>query len=97
MALIYCKECGKQISSKAPVCPNCGSPQDDETNSDNNIHIGYLLISFLIPLVGFVLVFVFWTSNRKKANSSLIGAILGLVITAIIYSCTETMLESIYY
>jgi predicted amidophosphoribosyltransferase len=24
MALIACKECGKEISSKARVCPHCG-------------------------------------------------------------------------
>lgn len=26
MALISCPECGKQISNKAPTCPNCGCP-----------------------------------------------------------------------
>ena len=26
MALINCKECGKQISSKAKSCPGCGCP-----------------------------------------------------------------------
>ena len=26
MALIDCPECGKQVSSKAPTCPNCGAP-----------------------------------------------------------------------
>lgn len=26
MALINCKECGQQVSSKADVCPNCGTP-----------------------------------------------------------------------
>jgi len=26
MALIQCKECGKQISSKARQCPSCGAP-----------------------------------------------------------------------
>lgn len=26
MALINCPECGKQISDKAPACPNCGYP-----------------------------------------------------------------------
>ena len=26
MALIYCTECGKQISDKAAACPNCGNP-----------------------------------------------------------------------
>lgn len=26
MALIKCKECGKEISDKAKTCPNCGCP-----------------------------------------------------------------------
>lgn len=26
MALINCPECGKEISDKAPACPNCGMP-----------------------------------------------------------------------
>lgn len=26
MALIKCPDCGKEISDKAPVCPNCGRP-----------------------------------------------------------------------
>ncbi len=28
MALITCSECGKQISSSATVCPNCGCKTD---------------------------------------------------------------------
>lgn len=27
MALISCKECGKEISDRAYSCPNCGCPQ----------------------------------------------------------------------
>jgi len=27
MALIKCEDCGKEISDKAPACPQCGSPQ----------------------------------------------------------------------
>lgn len=26
MALVSCKECGKQISDQAAACPNCGAP-----------------------------------------------------------------------
>jgi len=26
MALIECPECGKDVSDKAPSCPNCGAP-----------------------------------------------------------------------
>lgn len=31
MALIKCKECGKEISSNAKVCPNCGYKNDTKT------------------------------------------------------------------
>lgn len=30
MALINCKECGKEVSSSAPVCPHCGKQQSPE-------------------------------------------------------------------
>lgn len=26
MALIACPECGREVSDRAPTCPNCGSP-----------------------------------------------------------------------
>ena len=29
MALIKCKECGKEISDRAKICPNCGCPLSD--------------------------------------------------------------------
>lgn len=35
MALMKCDECGKQVSSKAKTCPNCGNP----INSDNTVKI----------------------------------------------------------
>ncbi len=31
MVLIKCSECGKEISSKAKSCPNCGCPINDES------------------------------------------------------------------
>lgn len=31
MALIQCPDCGKQISSQAASCPNCGCPIFGET------------------------------------------------------------------
>lgn len=35
MALIECPECGKQISDKAPNCPNCGYPLDGYTPNED--------------------------------------------------------------
>lgn len=36
MAIIYCAECGKQISDLAKTCPHCGYPIQEIKN--NNIH-----------------------------------------------------------
>lgn len=35
MALIKCPECGRQISDKANICPNCGHPIAYENVKDN--------------------------------------------------------------
>lgn len=32
MSLIKCVECGKEYSSKAPTCPNCGCPIEETLN-----------------------------------------------------------------
>ena len=29
MALIPCRECGKEIADSAPACPHCGAPKAD--------------------------------------------------------------------
>ena len=34
MPLINCPECGKQVSDKAPACPNCGFPLNSISNSE---------------------------------------------------------------
>ena len=33
MALIKCPECGKEISDKATICPNCGYPVSEMNKS----------------------------------------------------------------
>ena len=34
MPLINCPECGKQVSDKAPTCPNCGFPLNDISSNE---------------------------------------------------------------
>lgn len=46
MSMITCKECGKEISSSAKVCPNCGKQLKP---SDARIIIGCILILIGIP------------------------------------------------
>ena len=47
MALKKCKECGKEISTEAKECPQCGKPQPKKTNW------GCILPAILIPF-GFI-------------------------------------------
>ncbi len=41
MALIKCKECGKEISDKAVACPNCGYPLKHPVPNYADIKLGY--------------------------------------------------------
>ena len=36
MALIKCKDCGKEVSDIAPMCPNCGRPLNDQIESSRS-------------------------------------------------------------
>lgn len=83
MSLVYCKECGKQISDQASACPYCGCPQSNTLNTE--ISLGYLFVSFLIPLIGIILCLTSWNENNSKAKSALIGTLVGIIFTAIIY------------
>lgn len=37
MALIKCPECGREVSDKAPACPNCGYPLDSAVEKDTQV------------------------------------------------------------
>lgn len=43
MALIKCKECGRDVSNLASSCPNCGAPViSDDTNGIIHIKCNYI-------------------------------------------------------
>lgn len=85
-AFIYCKDCGKQISRNALTCPFCGCPQKEPSPDNVELNLGYLFISFLIPLIGIILCCVSWNQKDGKARSALIGTLVGMFFTAIVYS-----------
>jgi predicted nuclease of predicted toxin-antitoxin system len=57
MALIKCRECGKEISSEAPACPNCGRPAvNSPSTSPAASHSGKKKGSGCLSLIALVVV-----------------------------------------
>ena len=56
MALIYCRECGKQISDNATACPHCGYTLKTQTVVDPNRSdkdwLTCVLLSFFLGSLG---------------------------------------------
>ncbi|MDE7084798.1 MAG: zinc ribbon domain-containing protein [Clostridia bacterium] len=54
---MFCKNCGREISDNAVVCPNCGvqvKAMSNSSNGENTIAIVGFVFSFLIALVGLI-------------------------------------------
>lgn len=48
----YCSECGKKISDKAQMCPNCGAAQAGAEVTEKKSRVVALLLSIFIPGTG---------------------------------------------
>ncbi len=111
---MFCKYCGKEIDDRAVVCPNCGRATDNYNNSVNvNVNntieqkgnsddapsFGFAFLSFLIPLLGIILYFVWKAEFPKKASSCLKGAITGIIVNFVcsfLVGCLIGILEALY-
>ena len=52
MALVKCNECGKEISSKAEKCPNCGAPVVSSVDAARKVGTSLVrIISMFIFLI----------------------------------------------
>jgi len=80
MALIECKECGKEISENAVSCPNCGAKN---RNNNETASIGLKIICFLIPLIGIIIFAVNISIRPRYAKGCLIASLLPTIIIII--------------
>lgn len=81
MALIKCKECGKEISENAVSCPNCGAKNK---NNNEEASTGLKVICFLIPLIGIIIFAINITTRPKYAKQCLLASLLPTIIALII-------------
>lgn len=71
MALIKCPECGKDVSSKAPGCPNCGHPirPAKQGKSQTSLGCGSCLLLLIIIFI-FSGIFGSLSDDNKKKSTS---------------------------
>lgn len=64
MALIACKECGKEISNKTLACVHCGAPTKNVVPSSSGVPWWMILL-----VIGFVIVLVLPNKNTSTGSS----------------------------
>lgn len=67
MALIKCSECGKEISSKATACPNCGCPIKIILIRQVKKHLfkSILLVGILLSIIIVIFLLLPQIENKK--------------------------------
>ena len=85
MGMMYCTECGKQISSEATACPNCGKPVKSTGNVIETVEnqepktwkkVVTILCCIFVPIIGIILIWAFNYPKDKK-----IKIILSVILT----------------
>ena len=94
----FCSNCGKEVTDQAVICPHCGcAVQSDSLDVPS---MGLNILSLLFPLIGLILYLVFRDKTPKKAAAvgkfALIGVIIGVVFTILMYGCSAALLMSTF-
>ena len=80
---MYCSNCGKEINDQAVICVHCGCSVTAKTGTQlpdyDKGGIGWGILGFLFPLVGFILYLAFLGNRPKSAKSAGAGALLGII------------------
>lgn len=71
MEIIKCKECGKDLSSKAEICPNCGVRVKKKGMISKAFRffevIGVLIVIGLVIFFGYLMIRNILNENRRKS------------------------------
>lgn len=84
---MFCKNCGKSISSDSLICQNCGMYLDKPLDTNN---IGYFFLGCCIPIAGITLYFIWKEQRPKNARNCLIGFLVSIIFY-ILFVITYTL------
>jgi len=63
MALVECKECGKDISDSSKFCPHCGAPYTQAIGLSQSNKVGKIIGGLLTLIAGIIL--LIWINFRE--------------------------------
>ncbi|HJF54443.1 MAG TPA: zinc-ribbon domain-containing protein [Limosilactobacillus coleohominis] len=86
----FCSHCGAKIDAKAVVCPKCGVPVDganinnNSTVNEPNPSAWWGVLGFFLPIIGWILYFVFKNEYPKRAHRCAVSAWWGFGVSFVI-------------
>jgi uncharacterized membrane protein YvbJ len=83
---MYCPHCGASIHENSKNCIECGKrvTREKAINTHNELTFLPGVLSFILPLLGFILYLVLKDTRSFTSKACLKGAIVGLVFYLII-------------
>lgn len=94
MAIIFCSECGKQISSGAIQCPNCGFQRSLSNSTveltSKKIKLRFLIVTSIVILC-IILLFISsempyeWRKDHEDLYVSIDLALLSTIALSVLY------------
>lgn len=92
---MYCMHCGKKIDENLLICPHCGTAQNQVTKKDYG-GISWGILGYFVPMAGIILFFIWKNEKPKTAKALLIGAIIGFIVSALIYAFSPSILKTLF-
>ena len=87
---MFCKNCGKEISENAYVCPNCGVKVENPSassahtgNKTNTLAIVGFILAFLVPIAGLICSIIARKQIRERDEGGAGLALAGLIISIV--------------
>ena len=96
----YCVKCANEMFDEAVVCVKCGCPATNMTGVNNYDDVpkgGIKALSFLIPLVGFIMYLVYNDTKPISAKSYGKFALWGIITEVFVFCVLPLTLFLISY
>lgn len=90
MAIVSCKECSKEVSNEAEICPHCGVRLKEREMIKRGRDLGVALIA--VPMIGIILL-IYWVGSMnllQNPGAHLNEVVIGVILVTAILAAVES-------